>query len=120
MEEIRSILKSKREYEAEYVYLDNFLKNMKQESTVKQQERFLFLKARLTCIESWMALLPEDEALVTKRHLIDGIDIPRIVIEYQERWGIEFGKTERTIKMYQRRALQRIMAFEEKKKNLLE
>lgn len=64
-------------------------------------------------------LLTEDERFVIQRHLIDGIDIPRIVIEYKERWGNEYEKTERTIKSYQRKALKKIARFEETKQKLI-
>ena len=67
-----------------------------------------------------MDLLTEDESFVIRRHLFDGIDIPRIAIEYRERWGEEFGKTDRTIKTYQKKALQKIAAFENMKKNLID
>lgn len=62
-----------------------------------------------------MKLLSEDEAFVTQRHMIDGIDIPRIVVEYEARWGREFAKSERTIKTYQQRAINRIAEFEKRK-----
>jgi len=70
-------------------------------------------------IDTWLTLLSEDESYVIQRHLIDGVDIPRIVVEYRERWGEEFAKTERTIKTYQRRALEKIQRFEEKTYTLM-
>ena len=78
-----------------------------------------YLDERLNCIQTWLALLTEDEAYVVKRHLIDGIDIPRITKEYQKRWGDEYAKTERTIKAYQRRALNKIVRFEQTKQMLI-
>ena len=77
-------------------------------------------KLYFSTIQIWMTLLSEDEAFVTRRHLIEGIDIPRIVVEYGERWGNEFAKTERTIKSYQRRAIQKIECFEQNKRAFLE
>jgi len=65
------------------------------------------------------ALTKLQNAYVIQRHLIDGVDIPRIVVEYRERWGEEFAKTERTIKTYQRRALEKIQRFEEKTYTLM-
>ncbi len=58
-------------------------------------------------------LLSDDERFVVEQHLIAGIDIPRIVVMYEERWGKEFAKTERTIKGYQKQALLKIEAFEQ-------
>lgn len=60
-------------------------------------------------------VLTEDEAYVIERHLIDGVDIPRVAAEYQKRWGEEYAKTERTLKSYQRRAIEKIAKFEEAK-----
>lgn len=120
MTDIKETLSKKRSYEAELRFLQERLKDQRNKVTVKQQERMEFLEYQLLCISSWMTLLSEDEAFVIQRHLIDSIDIPRIAVEYRERWGEEFGKTERTIKTYQRRALQRIEEFEKQKDELLQ
>lgn len=58
--------------------------------------------------------------LVVENHLMAGIDIPRIVVLYQERWGMEFAKSERTIKGYQKHALQKIVAFKKQMLSLKE
>jgi hypothetical protein len=71
-----------------------------------------FVSNQIQRAELWMKLLSDDEAYVLKRHLVDGIDIGRIAIEYKERWGEEFTKTERTLRSYQRRAFKRIQCFE--------
>lgn len=117
---IKDILLKKRDYEAEYRFLRFYLEDARHRDNTVQQERLAFLEKQLHTIEVWMGLLTEDEAFVIRRHLFDGIDIPRIAIEYRERWGEEYGKTERTIKTYQRRALQKIEAFESMKQKLLE
>lgn len=41
-------------------------------------------------------------------------------MEYRERWGDEYAKTERTIKSYQKKALQKIKRFEQAKKDLID
>ncbi len=117
---IKDTLMKKRDYEAEYRFLKFHLENTRNKDNAIQQERLSFLEKQLHNIEVWMELLTEDEAFVVRRHLFDGIDIPRIAIEYRERWGEEYGKTERTIKTYQRRALQKIAGFELLKNKLLE
>ena len=117
---IKDILLKKRDYEAEYRFLKFYIEDMRHKDSAMQQERIAYLEQQLHTIEVWMGLLTEDEAFVIKRHLFDGIDVPRIAIEYRERWGEEFGKTERTIKTYQRRALAKIESFESMKQRLLE
>ena len=119
-EAIKQILLKKRDYEAEYRFLQQFLGDNRHKNTAKQEDRLKHLEQLLQSISVWMELLTEDEAFVIKRHLFDGIDIPRIAIEYRERWGEEFGKTDRTIKAYQKKALQKIVVFENMKKKLIE
>lgn len=105
-EMIKQTLLKKRDYEAEHRFLQQYLSDNRHKNTVRQEERLSFLAQQIKDISVWMDLLTEDEAFVIKRHLFDGVDIPRITIEYRERWGDEFGKTDRTIKAYQRKALQ--------------
>ena len=112
---IKEILSKKREYEAKCKFLSCFMdgddENQGEEG---RQDELKRLRRKLMRIDLWLALLSEDEAYVITRHLIDGIDVPRIAVEYERKWGSEFAKTERTIKMYQRRALKKIEAFERK------
>lgn len=110
---IKEALKGKRDLDAER----RFLLNRVKDGRYKTDENLLIelsqVEEKLATIETWLMLLSDDEAHVIKRHLIDGIDLPRVAVEYRERWGEEFSKTERTIKSYQRRAIKRILRFEE-------
>lgn len=117
---IKQTLLKKRDYEAEYRFLQQYLSDNRHKNVDRQKERLSFLEQQLQSITVWMELLTEDESFVIKRHLFDGVDIPRITIEYRERWGDEFSKTDRTIKAYQKKALQKIASFEETKKNLMD
>ncbi len=119
VEIIRDTFRKKRDYEAERRFLHDRFNDHRYRPTVKQQENLAYLDAQLVCIETWLTLLTEDESFVIQRHLVDGVDIPRVTVEFRERWGNEFAKTERTIKTYQRRALEKIMHFEEKKRALM-
>lgn len=112
---IKDTIRSKRAYEAELEYLVACLNDMGSENQPVIVERIAFLRQQLSLISSWMKLLSDDEAFVTQRHLIDGIDIPRIVMEYEVKWGREFAKSERTIKTYQQRAIKHIAEFERRK-----
>jgi len=70
-------------------------------------------KARLAKILCWIELLTEDEAYIVKRHIIDGIDWPRISVEYRERWGDENTKSERQMQRIMATALDKIGRFQE-------
>ena len=120
VEIIRDTLRKKRDYEAERLFLHDHFNDHRHRPTAKQQENLEYLDTQLACIETWLTLLTEDESFVIKRHLVDGVDIPRVTVEFRERWGDEFAKTERTIKTYQRRALEKIIRFEEMKRELME
>ena len=111
---IKEILSKKREYEAKCEFLSCFMDDDENQDDKDRQDELKRLKMKIMRINLWLALLSEDEAYVVTRHLIDGIDVPRIAVEYERKWGSEFAKTERTIKMYQRRALKKIEAFERK------
>lgn len=120
LEMIRETLKSKRNYDAKSKYLHDRAYDRRCKLTNKQKERMEFLDEQLACIQTWLTLLTEDEAYVIERHLIDGIDIPRIAAEYQKRWGDEYAKTDRTIKVYQRKALNKIAKFEQTKQSWIQ
>lgn len=110
--EIKDLLSRKRQYEAEYKFLSDLLEKSGAEERIEQEAAEI--KSKITRINLWLELLPEDEAIVITRHLVDGIDVPRIMLEYEKKWSSEFAKTERTIKMYQSRALKRIVEFEKR------
>lgn len=116
---IKKLLQKKKAYDAESRFLHERFNDQRCKPTSQQNERLSFVDSQLLCIDIWLSMLPEDELYVIQRHLIDGIDIPRIVEEYRVRWGEEYAKTERSIRTYQRRALCRIEAFELHKQALL-
>lgn len=117
--QVRATLAQKRDYEAEYLYLRNIADDQRRKMTEKQLERLQYLEHALQCIDSWITLLSEDEAYIIKRHYFDGIDLPRITTEFCDRWGVEHGRDERTLKRYQSRALRKIVQFEMAKDRLL-
>lgn len=117
---IKEILKAKRNLEAESIFIRNRIEDRRYKKNPELLERGSTIDSQLANIESWLTLLSEDERYVIQRHLIDGIDIPRVAIEYRERWGDDYAKTDRTIKSYQRKALQKIARFEKTKKALID
>ena len=120
IESIKELLRKKKVYDAESEFLHNRFDDERCKPTLGQKERLHFVNSQLKCIKIWLSMLPEDELYVIQRHLIDGIDIPRIVEEYRLHWGEGYAKTERSIRTYQRRALNRIADFEQKKHKLID
>lgn len=118
MEIIKNILRSKRDLEAKSRVLHSHLDDARYSSS-KLEEDIHRVDEQLFRIETWLMLLSEDEAHVITRHLIDGVDLPRVTLEYKDRWGEDYSKTDRTIKSYQRKALQKIARFESKKYSYL-
>lgn len=118
--EIRDTLTGYRRYLAELHLLEADIAESSQHSSLETQNRSSFLKQQVKHVNAWMTLLSDDERFVVENHLMAGIDIPRIVILYQERWGREFAKSGRTIKGYQKHALQKIVAFEKQMLSLKE
>lgn len=74
------------------------------------------LEERCALVKSWLGLLSDDEALIVEQHLIAGIDMARLEQMYRERWG-EFGKSERTLRRYQKKAIEKIICFMNESKN---
>lgn len=112
IETVRATLLHKRDYEAELFYLQEYRTKPQSTLSLEQQSRIEYLKHELNKIHSWITLLTEDEAFIIKRHYFDGIDLPRIALEFNNRWGTEYGRDERTLKRYQARALKKIAQFE--------
>ncbi len=110
-DEIKQLIKQRRPLEAEVQILrSGFAENVQIVGSGKV-ERINSLVKQIILVDGWLLLLTEDEAYVIKRHLIDGIDWPRIAVEYKGIWGEDYAKSERTLKTYQQRALSKIVKF---------
>lgn len=59
-------------------------------------------------ITAWLELLPKEERFIVQTHLVDGLDWTRTIVEYEREWGFANGRSERTLKRIQARALKRI------------
>lgn len=117
--DIRDTLMSHRRYMAERHVLETDYAEASHSHTADEEERLAFLNRQIKRVDAWLMLLSDDERFVVENHLIAGVDIPRIVVLYQERWGNEFAKSERTIKSYQKLALRKIASFEERLERLV-
>lgn len=108
LNEIKSTIKNKRIFEAEYRII---MSTPMPHDDITTEKR-IYLEEKLGRIENWLSILSDDEAYTIRRHLIDGIDTSRLVVEYERIWGREYCKTERTFRSYQQRALKKILEFE--------
>lgn len=114
---IKALLAEKRAIDTECQDLHGILDNASSASDERLLSRMNKIDNQLFIINSWLKILKEDEAFVVKRHLIDGIDYPRIAMEFEAKWG--YVKSERTIKFYQKQALAKIAKYVEKQKMIL-
>ncbi len=108
---IRQFIKKRRSLEAEAWILHSCYDNNSQFADSTKVNHMSSLGKQIALIDSWLLLLNEDEAYVIKRHLIDGIDWPRIAVEYKGIWGEDYAKSEPTLKTYQQRAMSKIIRF---------
>jgi len=115
---IRALLEAKRQIESESQELHRKLNDGRHNPTEALVSRVAKIDRQLSMMSVWLNLLNEDEAFVIQRHLIDGIDFPRTVVEFAEKWGVEYAKTERTLQSYQRKALAKIHKFVVAQQNL--
>lgn len=60
-------------------------------------------------VESWLKLLPREERFLIQTHLIDGLDWAKTIAEYEKEWGVINGRSERTLKRIQAKAIKRIV-----------
>ena len=60
-------------------------------------------------VSGWLDLLTTEERFVVQTHLIDGLDWARTIVEHERKWGTQNGRSERTLKRIQAKAIQRIL-----------
>ncbi len=108
---MKQFIKKRRSLEAEARIFHSCYDNNLQLANTTKVNHISSLERQIALIDSWLLLLNEDEAYVIKRHLIDGIDWPRIAVEYKGIWGEDYAKSERTLKTYQQRAMSKIVRF---------
>lgn len=112
MEElIRQELSSYSRLDAERMILAHKLVNDPAADTKEQYDTVI---KRINTLNAWLRLLTYDERFVVEKHLIEGLDWPRIASLYEKNWPGGFSRTERTLIKYQARACKRIAEFIEK------
>ena len=74
---------------------------------LEKQYNELILKKGI--IECWIQLLPDDERFLVQTHMIQGLDWAKTIAEYEKDWGVINGRSERTLKRIQAKAIKRIV-----------
>lgn len=108
---VKQQLQRRKLYEAESRMLSACIEGITITSDNDKIRRKQYLDMWIEVIDGWLFLLSADEIFVVKRHLFDGIDWPRVTLEYEKIWGVEYAKAERTLRNYQKRAIGKIAAF---------
>ncbi len=116
-DKIKDLIRQRRPIEAEAKILRSCYNGNTRKVDSAKAERVNTLDEQIALIDGWLLLLNEDEAYVVKRHLVDGIDWPRIAMEYKGIWGDDYAKSERTLKTYQKRAMEKILRFAREQKS---
>lgn len=73
------------------------------------EKRYNELLLKKGIIECWIQLLPDDERFLIQTHMIQGLDWAKTIAEYDKRWGPMNGRSERSLKRTQARAIKRIV-----------
>ena len=76
-----------------------------------RQKHIESIETKLAILHCWLQLLNVDERFVIEKHVIDGLDWPRVSYAFAERWGQEFIRTERSLQRYHRNAMEKMRAF---------
>jgi hypothetical protein len=61
-------------------------------------------------ISGWLDLLTVEEYYISQAHLVDGLDWARTIVEHEHKWGVINGRSERTLKRIQAKAIDRIVS----------
>ncbi len=105
---VKNLLKAKPEIEAEIEVIQAQLAFDASFTDSLANDRVIRLEQQLRLIDSLYVLLSEDEKFIIQRHMIDGLDWPRVIKEYVDKWGIENEKSTRSFQIYQTKGLRKI------------
>ncbi|MDL2318153.1 hypothetical protein LJC74_03540 [Eubacteriales bacterium OttesenSCG-928-A19] len=108
---VKEMFHCRRQYEGERNIIAACMNDYVTSQKSEKEQRLKYLNKRISILDGWLMLLTEDEAFVVKRHLIDGIDWPRVTQEFERLWGREFARAERTLRSYQQNAMNKIIRF---------
>lgn len=86
--------------------------NMPQPPTVlsvqEAQEALDATNADIKMVELWLTMLNPEERFIIETHTIGGLDWARTIIEHEMKWGKEQGRSDRTLKRIQAKAINKL------------
>ena len=109
-------LRNHRQVCAEITMIENVLHKMQNDSAHMRYNRAVLerhsdeLLLKKETVESWLQLLTTEELFLVRTHLIQGLDWAKTIVEHERMWGIMNGRSERTLKRIQSKAVDRIVA----------
>lgn len=103
-EQVKYILSTYRELQATHAMHMALHQNDQQEATQQRRQK-------IDIMESWLQILSAEERFVITQRLMNLLPWPMISVEYEMRWGRSDGKSERTLKRQQAKALSKIASF---------
>ena len=111
--DVIAMLRNHRQISAKITIIQNTLLYQKDSSTVTicmllGQQEDLIVKRDI--VDAWLQLLPIEERFLVQTHLIDGLDWAKTIVEHEKMWGVMNGRSERTLKRIQAKAIDRIVA----------
>lgn len=78
--------------------------------TEELHAQYATLLTKKTTVEGWLKILPTEERFLVQTHLVNGLDWAKTIVEHEKMWGIMNGRSERTLKRIQAKAVERIVA----------
>ena len=69
----------------------------------------LSLQRNIDIVDSMLMMLSKEEQFIIQTHVIDGLDWPRTLVEHDNLWGSELGRSERTLKRKQQKAIDKML-----------
>lgn len=113
---VRTVIGKYNGYVSEAQLYEKWLSQVDDPDT---RNHLTLLELRIAAINAWLNLLNADERFVIQKHFIEELEWPRISYAYSERWNHEFVRTERSLLAYQTNALEKIVAFAERHKEII-
>ena len=114
--DVMNELRNHRQVCAEITMIENVLHKMQNDSAHMKDNRAVLerhsdeLLLKKETVESWLQLLTTEELFLVRTHLIQGLDWAKTIVEHERMWGIMNGRSERTLKRIQSKAVDRIVA----------
>ena len=122
-EEVYQHLKDHRQIKATTMIVQEMLQHAIEGSENAQDlsllKTFENNKKKYAIVLGWLEMLSTEQRFIIQTHLIDGLDWARTIVEHEKKWGIQNGRSERTLKRIQAKAIRQIVASQNKIEEIL-